>query len=274
VLFTDSTYPLARTTLDPLWSAFGPLGETRSYAHLLASANHSAAGPLLFFDRLYLPMNAYHTLFWTQLLPRDASTTVQRELGCASSTLLDSFVRRAKRALLGAAWTCTPSTGHRSRRLTLIRRAPTAGCYHAVGRVIENERDLVATLEGGLRARGWEVHVVDLATLSAEEQARQLACTDLLVGMHGAGLVNLLWMRHGAAVLVLFPMHYHRAHFSRLARLRQLHYGEWRNTHMGAHFPRPDIAGVQHQDKQAHTRVHLDELWTEVERLVQELSTD
>jgi len=268
LLFSDTAYPLTNTALDPLWAAFGPLDQARSYAHLLAGSTTDPVHSSILFDRLYLPMNAYHTLFWTQLLPPTAPERLRRD-GCTGSELLHSFAARVKHHVLGPnAQQCTSALAQRRRRLTLIRRAPTPGRYRAVGRMLLNEAQVLQMLRRRLSPLDWEVGMVDLAELEAAEQILRLECTDLLVGMHGAGLVNLIWMRPNAAVLVLFPMHYHRDHFARLSRLARLHYAEWRNTNESAHFPHADIAGHAHRHKQAHTLVDLEQLWSLVSHLL------
>ncbi|KAG8967071.1 hypothetical protein FRC05_002285 [Tulasnella sp. 425] len=43
--------------------------------------------------------------------------------------------------------------------------------------------------------KDWEVNVVQLETLSKEEQIRLAARTTVLMGVHGAGLTGLLWMQ-------------------------------------------------------------------------------
>lgn len=80
----------------------------------------------------------------------------------------------------------------RSRRL-LIRR-------EASGRRIALNGDAVAA---ALEERGFEV--VDSAAMPLAEEAETFRAADVVVGVHGAGLTNLVFCREGATVVELAP---------------------------------------------------------------------
>ena len=78
------------------------------------------------------------------------------------------------------------------RRIVLIRRSAS--------RRIANEAAIVAALA----VLGHEVEVVDFATLSYEAQIAAVLKARVLIGVHGAGLTNLLWLQDNAAVVEIF----------------------------------------------------------------------
>ncbi len=72
-----------------------------------------------------------------------------------------------------------------------------------------------ALLEAAASSLGATVlHTEDL---SLSEQIRELSGARLLIGMHGAGLVNMVWSRRLEQVLEVFPPGYRNDCFARLA---------------------------------------------------------
>ncbi len=66
------------------------------------------------------------------------------------------------------------------------------------------------------------VTTLDFALLPWDQQVRLVAAHDVLVGVHGNGLTNALWMRPGSLVLEFFPhgaRHYDYQFFAELAGL-------------------------------------------------------
>nr|WP_246314627.1 glycosyltransferase family 61 protein [Kineococcus aurantiacus] len=68
----------------------------------------------------------------------------------------------------------------------------------------------------GLEQHGFEV--VDPATLTLAEEVETFAAADVVVGVHGAGLTNLVFTRPGAAVVELTPRALVYPTFVKLAR--------------------------------------------------------
>jgi hypothetical protein len=91
-----------------------------------------------------------------------------------------------------------PAAGHRRLRVTISVRTG--------GRYILNLPALMETMVGtGLvNARRMQEHVVVLETLSFEEQVRIMAQTDVLICVHGAAVINGIFMQPGSVVLELF----------------------------------------------------------------------
>jgi hypothetical protein len=66
-----------------------------------------------------------------------------------------------------------------------------------------------------LAARGF--HIVTPGTLSFVEQVRLFAGANVVVGLHGAGLTNIVFCRPGTLVYEILPAHYTNACFCNLA---------------------------------------------------------
>ncbi|GLD96972.1 hypothetical protein PINS_up005655 [Pythium insidiosum] len=59
---------------------------------------------------------------------------------------------------------------------------------------------------------------VDFVDLSLREQMRVVVNSDVIVGMHGAGMANVLWSRPGTLVVEIFPRHRRRWGFRNLCQ--------------------------------------------------------
>ena len=86
-------------------------------------------------------------------------------------------------------------------RAVLVSRRPAPGS-RAVRRALSDEAACLAALAA---LPGVDARTVDLAALSIEAQIELATRTDLLAGVHGAGLTHLLWLPPHAAVLEIDP---------------------------------------------------------------------
>ena len=75
------------------------------------------------------------------------------------------------------------------------------------------------------------VRVATFEELALREQLALVVDTDVLVGMHGAGLTHALFLPASAGVVELFPISQspRTRHFRSLARWRRLFYVRWQN---------------------------------------------
>lgn len=127
---------------------------------------------------------------------------------------------------------------HRGRRVrvTLVRRedyrAHPRNPRGTIQRKLANERSLLGALRRAEIGAPVEVRAVALELESVREQLRIVAETDLLVGMHGAGLTHALFLPDHAGLVELYPAYYSPAtrYFRRIAEWRGLHYQGWQNT--------------------------------------------
>ena len=67
--------------------------------------------------------------------------------------------------------------------------------------------------------------------LSMRDQLNLVVRTDILVGMHGAGLSHALFLPSHAGVIEFYPTYYGtiNVHFMKFAQWRKLHYLQWVN---------------------------------------------
>lgn len=99
-----------------------------------------------------------------------------------------------------------------------------------VNRKIANEADLVATARRELLPTA-HVRGEQLDALPMREQLLLVRDTDVLVGMHGAGLSHTLFLPRRAALIEFYPTYWSpdNAHFRKMAEWRGLHYARWVN---------------------------------------------
>ncbi len=70
---------------------------------------------------------------------------------------------------------------------------------------------------------------VSLDAMPWRQQVEVARTSDVLVGMHGAGLTHLLWLPPHAAVVELLPNNFTYHFYERVARLAGVHYHYWQN---------------------------------------------
>ena len=68
------------------------------------------------------------------------------------------------------------------------------------------------------------IRTIDLAALTFEEQLHIARNTDVLVGVHGAGLTHSLFLKPGAAVVEIMPHDVQHKGFRNLAGMRGMGY--------------------------------------------------
>ncbi|XP_045194951.1 uncharacterized protein LOC123550584 [Mercenaria mercenaria] len=97
-----------------------------------------------------------------------------------------------------------------------------------VGRKIFNEQELLKNVSKALK--GHTVTGIQLDLLPIDKQIRLASRTDILVGMHGAGLSHVLFVPIHACLIELFPItHSTLSHFEFIARWRKIKYAKWQN---------------------------------------------
>lgn len=94
----------------------------------------------------------------------------------------------------------------------------------------EDHDKLVAALHELEESYGYEVNIVSMDKLSKEEQLRLSARTTVMLGVHGNGLTNLLWMNPTprSTVIEFFYPHGFAFDYEWTTRaLNMIHYGFW-----------------------------------------------
>ncbi len=98
-------------------------------------------------------------------------------------------------------------------RVIYVKRHPPR-CLSA-----ESEAKLLAWLD----AR-FQLQTADFAQMSWSEQVVASASSDVMIGVHGNGLTNLLWIEPGGVVIELFPDGFHQYDYQMYSELAGLHY--------------------------------------------------
>ena len=96
-------------------------------------------------------------------------------------------------------------------------------------RKIENENEVLIALRDALPQD--DVDGMLLETFSMKQQLEIISQTDILIGMHGAGLSHILFLPNTSGVIELLPKYFSPSnkHFQAMAKWRQLDYIMWKN---------------------------------------------
>jgi Glycosyltransferase 61 len=115
-------------------------------------------------------------------------------------------------AALGIELRDAPSIGLARRSLYVSRKPPRTLAP-----------DVEATVMNLLSANT-DVSSVDFSGMSWADQVRVSAQSDLMLGVHGNGLTNLLWLSPHAMVIEIFPEGVHHYDYQILSEIMQLNY--------------------------------------------------
>ena len=96
--------------------------------------------------------------------------------------------------------------------LSLRHRTP----HKNVGRVMANEKDVINVLNEG---NMFTYQVIDSASLSFEEQLKIIRNANILIGVHGAGLMHILFAAEECVLVEIHPSYRQDRHFRHAARL-------------------------------------------------------
>ncbi|KAL0476835.1 EGF domain-specific O-linked N-acetylglucosamine transferase Eogt [Acrasis kona] len=167
---------------------------------------------------------------------------------CYNSPILKAFVRYVL-----SEWKIRP---HKRRLPDQPIRAVFSIRKHKANtkiiRRVVNEDTLITLMRENLFTTSANITIpinitaVDFGTISFKEQIEIIQQSDILIGMHGAGMTHLMWMPDESVVVELFPKEWHSSGFRNLAKWLGKRYLSWQNVH--------------------HKNVnHEGELWTHVE---------
>lgn len=110
------------------------------------------------------------------------------------------------------------ASGSRYRILLLSRRRR---------RVIINEQELVTQLQRLIP--NCDVTVVSFESMPFHEQINLVRRAHLLIGMHGAGFANAIWLTKMSAIIELFPYRYYKPTYQLLAAMANVRHDAWKN---------------------------------------------
>lgn len=100
----------------------------------------------------------------------------------------------------------------------------------SISRKIQNEEELVITLRQNFPT--FTVKGIQIDLFEMDQQLKFVTETDILIGMHGAGLTHTMFLPKHAGMIELLPTYWSAAneHFHAIARWRHIHYRQWTNT--------------------------------------------
>jgi protein O-GlcNAc transferase len=127
------------------------------------------------------------------------------ELDCRESALVKSFVSR----VLQLYQVPTPLRKNKEVVAKFIRRTNTRKLINET-ELVESARKTVPHLN---------IEIVDFATISFAEQLKIVRETDLLIGVHGAGLTHTMFLPPGSAVVEILPGKFAHKGFRNLAQM-------------------------------------------------------
>lgn len=113
-----------------------------------------------------------------------------------------------------------------------------------IKRKIENEQELINNMVKSFP--GDKVTGVQLDSLPFEKQLHTIANTDILIGMHGAGMTMSIFLPSTSGVIELYPSYFspNNVHFKSIAKWKKIKYTRWQNK----------ISGNEH--KNYNTYIH------------------
>jgi hypothetical protein len=107
--------------------------------------------------------------------------------------------------------------------ITFLRREGTS-------RRILNFEDLLFTLQNSFPYDEYDVQDYNFENMTLGEQMSIIHNTDILVGMHGAGLAHVMFMRPNTHVIELHPYKFRKMIFQNIAKIMDVRYVFWQNT--------------------------------------------
>ncbi|XP_064632584.1 uncharacterized protein LOC135490933 [Lineus longissimus] len=99
----------------------------------------------------------------------------------------------------------------------------------SITRKIKNEVELIDTIQS--KYPNFTVRGVQIDLFEMKKQLKLIASTDVLIGMHGAGLSHTLFLPKHAGLIEFYPTYWSvgNIHFRAMAKWRNLHYMNWVN---------------------------------------------
>jgi capsular polysaccharide biosynthesis protein len=113
------------------------------------------------------------------------------------------------------------------------RLKETGGLVH---RKFKNEDEILNIVQDLFH--GHSINTVILEQMNMKEQINLFSKTDLLIGMHGAGMSHVMFLPQHAAVFETFPNYWgFLKHFKAFSRWRGIKYLGWQNTDPKNEYP-------------------------------------
>lgn len=147
-------------------------------------------------------------------------THLNDEQLCMESRLVQDFKQYAFKR-----YNIVPMVKHATKVITIISRRNYVG--RAIGRRWMNEKEIMINMIQ--KYPHFKIQSIDFTQINMEQQMRTMAQTNIAIGMHGAGMVNVLWMPLHAKVIELFPKKKKRWGYRNICQYTGCTYFEYRN---------------------------------------------
>lgn len=143
---------------------------------------------------------------------------------CHASELMKIF-----RDVALEAMEATPSTTRTRIVVTVISRKPYSG--RKIQRVWRNEDEVVDGMKKEyVEYQGLPIVIqsIDFVNLPLQEQMQIMLDSDVVISMHGAGMVNVMWTKPGTLVVEIFPAKRKRWGYRNLCQFLDCDWHEFR----------------------------------------------
>ncbi|CAI5721209.1 unnamed protein product [Hyaloperonospora brassicae] len=110
--------------------------------------------------------------------------------------------------------------------VTVITRRPYLG--RKLQRIWVNEDEVMAKMRKDYKDLNVEFRSIDYVNITLHEQMKLTIESDMVVGMHGAGLVNVIWTRPMTTVVEIFPKKKRRYGYRNICQLVGCDWHEFR----------------------------------------------
>ncbi|KAI3636529.1 hypothetical protein MIR68_005474 [Amoeboaphelidium protococcarum] len=187
-------------------------------------------GKRVLFKRLIIPADEHNTLglIWSM-----TSCSAGELIGQYVNNLFDYFgFNSLNKILLDGANQDRINQEVVHITFSSRRKKPFAPVNARIGRVLQNEAELIKAIEA---ITGVVVKVAEFFELEFKDQLSLMRQTDILIGMHGAGLTNLIYTALDGYVIELIPFTWESPEYFNLATMTGRHYLRWRNTKKSNH---------------------------------------
>lgn len=137
------------------------------------------------------------------LPPFESDGPLMQDLNSDSNCYNTTLVQDFRLASLQALNVTTPVVSNDSILVTIISRRPYSG--RIVQRKWLNEHEVLESLRQIYVGRRIRFQSIDFVALDLRQQMLIMLESDVVIGMHGAGLVNVLWTQPNTLVVEIFP---------------------------------------------------------------------
>eukprot|EP00808_Paulinella_micropora_P029287 g10379.t1 len=138
-----------------------------------------------------------------------------------------------------------------------------------------NVEDFAEKLQANLSSRNWTVRIADFSGMNQTQQARAVRKASVMIGMHGAGLANFLWMHPSSLVVEVDSYRIIESWggwdcFQSLANLQSpgIHLFTWKNNNISRLFPkelRTKVVAVQNESASVNRALFMHALNLELD---------